>query len=48
MRKRSKLKKIYPLSPSIQSKLASIKSDLISSHQKCVCVSDTGSVYGKN
>ena len=34
MRKRSKLKKIYPLSPSIQSKLASIERDLISSHQK--------------
>ena len=33
MRKRSKLK-IYPLSPSIQSKLASIERDLISSHQK--------------
>ena len=34
MRKRSKLKKIYPLSPSIQSKLANIERDLISSHQK--------------
>ena len=34
MRNRSKLKKIYPLSPSIQSKLASIERGLISSHQK--------------
>ena len=34
MRKRSQLKNIYPLSPSIQSKLASIERDLISSHQK--------------
>ena len=34
MRKRSKLFKIYPLSPSIQSKLANIERDLISSHQK--------------
>ena len=31
MRKRSKLEKIYPLSPSIQSKLAIIERDLISS-----------------
>ena len=34
MKKRSKLLKIYPLSPSNQSKLASIERDLILSHQK--------------
>ena len=34
MRKRSKLKQLYPLSPSFQSKLANIERDLISSHKK--------------
>ena len=34
MRKRSKLQNIYPISPSIRSKLASIERDLISSHHK--------------
>ena len=34
MRKRTKLKKISPLSLSVQSKLVSIDRDLLSSHQK--------------
>ena len=34
MRKRSKLEKIYPIYASIQSKLARIERDLISSHQQ--------------